>query len=94
VNGRDIPFTVRFSRAVSLNDGDTRLELQAHSISGRDQAIPLNPGLRFYIFSCAGLFEAAVRREVTLSSIGSTGLRDGRVLLKPQEMTRVRIPRA
>ena len=37
------------------------------------------------MFSCAGLFEAVVRREVPLNQVGSTGLRDGRVLLSTGE---------
>ena len=41
VGGTAVPFTVRFSRAVSLNDADSRLELQGHSISGKDHSIPL-----------------------------------------------------
>ena len=64
LGGHDIPFTVRFSRAVSLKDSNSRLELQTHSVYGVGSG-----------------FEGVVRREVAINPIGTTALRDGRVLL-------------
>jgi hypothetical protein len=64
LGGHDIPFTVRFSRAVSLKDSNSRLELQTHSVYGVGSG-----------------FAGVVRREVAINPIGTTALRDGRVLL-------------
>ena len=80
-NGVKIPFTVRFSRVVSLSDNDTKIELQAHSVTGKDHDFALKIGMRFYVFSCSGLFMAKVKREIRVAKVGNTTLRDARIFL-------------
>ena len=60
VGGETIPFSVRLSRMVSHNDEDTCLEVQAHSITGRNRDFALRVGCKVYVFTCAGLFLATV----------------------------------
>ena len=69
IGGTSIPFTLRFSRLVSLSDSDDRLELQAHCLSGRDHDFPIKAGMRFFIFTCSGLQSAKVSKDITLAPV-------------------------
>lgn len=66
---------------VSLSDNDTKIELQAHSVTGKDHDFALKIGMRFYVFSCSGLFMAKVKREIRVAKVGNTTLRDARIFL-------------
>ena len=75
VAGEAVPFTVHVSRMVGLDDGDERLELQAHSITRRGHDFQLRNGFTCFIFTCT------VRRDVALQKIVNAGLQHIRLFL-------------
>jgi len=61
--GTKIPFMICFTRLTSVADDDSLLEIQVHSIAGKDHEVTLRIGMKFYLFLRRFVPHKGVRRN-------------------------------